>query len=1047
MAITRRSVLVAGAVGSVAGTVAGGLPALAATASGAVPATTSRASGGRTLELTDDWRFVLVNPGAATDPTGAYAGAAAPGYDDSGWRTVAVPHDWSIELTPTTSSGTSSGTGFLPGGLGWYRRSFTLPSELAGKRISVEFDGVYMDSYVYCNGTLVGNHPYGYTGFALDLTDLVHTDGSTANILAVKVQNQLPSSRWYSGSGIFRHARLVVTDPVHVQRWGTYVTTPGLAGTLASGHATVRAQTTVVNDSGSARQVTVVSTVRDPGGRVAGRSSSTVQAAAGHATATATQDISVAQPQLWSFDTPRLYTLETELRVGGATTDTYRTPFGIRHATVDPDNGLSLNGKYAKLQGVDLHHDQGALGSAINSDALLRQMGIMKSMGVNAFRTSHNPPSPEMVAVCEQLGILMMVEAFDCWHTGKTTYDYHRFFDQYSDADISEMVLANRNSPAVLMWSIGNEIPDSTSTAGLAMAQKLIDDIRALDDSRPIVIGSDKYRSLPTVGSAADLMLAKLDGLGLNYNTAASVDALHARYPHLFLFESESSSETSTRGFYQQPDQLNTGENYSPGRRETSSYDNNLASWTISGEYGLKKDRDRRYFAGQFLWSGTDYIGEPTPYDVFPVKSSFFGAVDTAGFPKDAYHLFRSQWSSEPTVHLLPMDWTGHQPGETVEVWAYANAESVELYLNGKSLGVRSFDVKTTTDGRSYLETTEPTGDDKTVTTGPYPGSYTSPNGSAGKLHLTWQVPFAPGELKAVARHNGKAVATDLLRTADAPHTVRLTPDRTAVDADGRSLVYVTAEIVDAHGTVVPSADNLIAFQVSGGSLAGVDSGRPESAERYQASTRAAFHGKALAIVRTGTRPGALAVSASSAGLHPGSTLVHATGVGAAPVTPPTALAPDPGPAAPIYPLADAGYSGSPSTLPAAMLDGNPATGWSNYYAKSATALLRGFAGAGPASWVSVSWAVPQTFDRVEVSFTVDALHARPAGLTVSVWNGYRYVPVGGSSVSWATASDAPTVVTFDPVRGSRLRLDLTSGDPAGADAAQRISTLSVPVT
>jgi beta-galactosidase len=356
----------------VAGTVAGGLPALAATASGAVPATTSRASGGRTLELTDDWRFVLVNPGAATDPTGAYAGAAAPGYDDSGWRTVAVPHDWSIELTPTTSSGTSSGAGFLPGGLGWYRRSFTLPSELAGKRISVEFDGVYMDSYVYCNGTLVGNHPYGYTGFALDLTDLVHTDGSTANILAVKVQNQLPSSRWYSGSGIFRHARLVVTDPVHVQRWGTYVTTPGLAGTLASGHATVRAQTTVVNDSGSARQVTVVSTVRDPGGRVAGRSSSTVQAAAGHATATATQDISVAQPQLWSFDTPRLYTLETELRVGGATTDTYRTPFGIRHATVDPDNGLSLNGKYAKLQGVDLHHDQGALGSAINSDALLR---------------------------------------------------------------------------------------------------------------------------------------------------------------------------------------------------------------------------------------------------------------------------------------------------------------------------------------------------------------------------------------------------------------------------------------------------------------------------------------------------------------------------------------------------------------------------------------------------------------------------------------------------------------------------------------------------
>ncbi|WP_042391930.1 glycoside hydrolase family 2 TIM barrel-domain containing protein [Streptacidiphilus carbonis] len=1046
MAVTRRSVLVAGAVGSVAGTVAGSLPGLAASASAA--GTASRASGGRTVELTDDWRFVLVNPAAATDPTGAYAEAAAPGYDDSGWRTVAVPHDWSIELTPTTDSGTSSGTGFLPGGLGWYRRSFTLPSELAGKRISVEFDGVYMDSYVYCNGTLVGNHPYGYTGFALDLTGLVHTDGSTPNTIAVKVQNQLPSSRWYSGSGIFRHARLVVTEPVHVRRWGTYVTTPGLAGTLAAGQATVRVQTAVVNESGSAQQVTVVSTVRDPEGRVAGRSSATVPAPAGPATAatTATQEIAVARPQLWSFDTPRMYSLETELRVGGATADTYRTPFGIRHATVDPDNGLSLNGTYAKLQGVDLHHDQGALGSAINADALRRQMGTMKSMGVNAFRTSHNPPSPEMVAVCEELGILMMVEAFDCWHTGKTAYDYHRFFDQYSDGDIAEMVLANRNSPAVLMWSIGNEIPDSTSTAGLAMAQKLIDDIRALDDSRPIVIGSDKYRGLPKPGSAADLMLAKLDGLGLNYNTAASVDALHARYPHLFLFESESSSETSTRGFYQQPEQLNTGENYSPGRRETSSYDNNLASWTISGEYGLKKDRDRRFFAGQFLWSGTDYIGEPTPYDVFPVKSSFFGAVDTAGFPKDAYHLFRSQWSREPMVHLVPMDWSGHRPGETVEVWAYANVQSVELYLNGKSLGVRSFDAKTTTDGRGYLETTEPTGDDRTVTSGPYPGSYTSPNGSAGKLHLTWKVPFAPGELKAVARRDGRTVATDVLRTADAPHSVRLSTDRSAVDADGRSLVYVTAEIVDAHGTVVPSADNLIAFQVSGGSLAGVDSGRPESAERYQAGTRAAFHGKALAIVRSGTRPGTIAVSASSVGLHRGNALVRAVGVGAAPVTPPAALAPDPGPAAPVHPLADAGYSGAPTTLPAAMLDGNPATGWSNYYVKSATALLPGFAGAGPASWVSVSYGGPQTFDRVEVSFTVDATHSRPAGLTVSVWNGYRYVPVGGASVSWATASDTPTVVTFDPVRGTRLRLDLTAADPAAADAAQRISTLTVPV-
>ena len=290
------------------------------------------------------------------------------------------------------------------------------------------------------------------------------------------------------------------------------------------------------------------------------------------------------------------------------------------------------------------------------------------------------------------------------------------------------MVNAAKNSPAVVLWSIGNEIPDSTSaTVGLPIAKRLVADIKAIDTTRPIVIGSDKYRSVPATGSGADLILGQLDGLGLNYNTAASVDALHAKYPNTFLFESESSSETSTRGVYQDPDQLNTGENYTPGKRATSSYDNNLASWTMSGEYGLKKDRDRKYFQGQFLWSGTDYIGEPTPYNVFPVKSSFFGAVDTAGFPKDAYWLFRSQWTKDPMVHLLPMNWTDHEPGEPVQVWAYANVDTVELFLNGHSLGVRRFDHKTTVDGRPYLETTEATGDDKTVTVGPVPGQLHEP--------------------------------------------------------------------------------------------------------------------------------------------------------------------------------------------------------------------------------------------------------------------------------------------------------------------------------
>ncbi|MFD8307432.1 glycoside hydrolase family 2 TIM barrel-domain containing protein [Streptomyces sp. NPDC059690] len=1030
MTVTRRSVLLASTAAPAAGALLATPAARAAEAAGS-------ASGRLTVALRDGWRFALVDPGGITDPTGAYANAPDPGYDDSAWREVAVPHDWSIEQTPTTEHGTTSGTGFFPGGLGWYRLAFTLPPALAGKRISVEFDGIYMDSYVYCNGTQVGRHPYGYTGFALDLTDLVHTDGTTTNVIAVRVQNQLPSSRWYSGSGIYREARLVITDPVHVERWGTYVTTPD----ITAERAVVRVRTAVVNESGVAGPVEIRSAVQDPGGRTVARAATTVTVTD---RAAGTHELAVPKPLLWDFATPEhRYTLVTELRVGGKPVDTCRTTFGIRRYRFDPDEGFSLNGTPAKIKGVDLHHDQGALGAAVSLDAVRRQMTIMKSMGVNAFRTSHNPPSPQMIEVCEELGIVMMVEAFDCWRTGKTKYDYGRFFDEWCEKDATEMVLAARNSPAVVLWSIGNEIPDSTSTAGLAMADRIIGAIKAADDTRPLVIGSNKYHNPPAKGSAADLMLAKLDGLGLNYNTAKSVDALHAAYPHLFLFESESSSETSTRSTYQEPEHLNTGENHTPGGRATSSYDNNLASWTMSGEYGHKKDRDRKWFAGQFLWSGIDYIGEPTPYNVFPVKASFFGAVDTAGFPKDMYHLFRSQWTAEPMVHLLPMSWN-HEEGDTVEVWAYSNIGTVELFLNGKSLGTRSFDTKKTVDGRTYLETTEATGDDKTFTGGPYPGSYTSPNGSAGKLHLIWEVPFAPGELKAVARRDGKAVATDVLRTAGRAHAVRLTADRKSVAADGRSLLFVTAEIVDARGVVAPDAENLITFDVDGGSLAGLDNGREESAERYQATTRTAFHGKALAIVRSGTKAGRLKVTARAQGLRTGTATVRTTPARSAATTPAPKFAPEQ-PAAPNYPLADASYSGRPDTLPAAMLDGDTATGWSNAFAKSATALLPAFSGARPKDWVSVDFGRRRSMSRVEVSFTVDATHGLPASVEAAVWDGDAFVPVKGASVDWATASDAPSVIAFDPVSGSRLRLTLTSRHPGEAGGAVRISKLEVP--
>ena len=599
------------------------------------------------------------------------------------------------------------------------------------------------------------------------------------------------------------------------------------------------------------------------------------------------------------------------------------------------------------------------------------------------------------------------------------------------------MVHAARNSPAVVMWSIGNEIPDSSTAAGVPIAKRLIEDIRAVDTTRPIVLGSDRYRTVPSPGSPQDQILQLVDGMGLNYNTAASVDALHARYPTKFFFESESSSSTSSRGVYQDPEQLNTGENHTPGKRGTSSYDNNLESWTYSGEYGLKKDRDRKFFAGQFLWTGIDYLGEPTPYwDNFPVKASFFGAVDTAGFAKDFYHLFRSQWTSQPMVHLLPMNWTDHKPGEPVSVWAYSNVDTVELLLNGKSLGTRSFDRKTTTSGTRYLETTEATGDDKTVTGGPYPGSYTSPNGSAGKLHLTWSVPFSPGRLVAVAKRGGAEVARDEVTTAGRPSGIRLTPDRKVL-SDGTALSFVTADVVDERGVVVSGADNRISFDVRNGTLRGLDNGQQESAENYQASSRRAFSGKALAIVGPGPARGPVVITASSPGLRTSSATLLSVGGGFVLAHPPSV--PE------QFQTADASYSGEEDTIPAAMLDGNTTSGgWSNYYNKPATALLHPVSRSHASEWVSVSGLDQGPIGSVDAYFTTDTARALPATIRVSSWDGRRFVPVRGTRIEWATASNQPTRITFDPVRASRIRLDMTSRSPGTATGFLQIAELKV---
>jgi beta-galactosidase len=1148
--------------------------------------------GTRTLNFDGGWRFKLVNTADTSDPTGLSGNSSdpkadAPGFDDASWQRLTLPHDWSITQAPDPSQ--SNATGFFPGGLGWYRKTFTLPASMAGKQISLDFDGVFENSYVYLNGQLVGNHPYGYTGYSYDISDLVHADGHTPNVLAVVAQNQEPSSRWYSGSGITRHVHLTVANALHISRWGTTVTTPDLATTSGSHYATVHVATQLANDSGQASTVDLHYVIRDAAGHVMA-DAGTANVSVPTDGVTSSADIRLDNPHLWSTTDPYLYTVQTTVTGTGAQLDAATATFGVRWLVFSPTQGVMLNGQPLKLHGVDLHNDEGALGSVDNYDAMYRQMSNLKAMGVNAFRTSHNPPSPELIDICQRLGIVMMVEAFDAWDVGKLSADYHLFFNQWSDYDIDEMVNEAKNSPAVILWSIGNEIPDWTSAQALPIEQRLIADIRSIDTTRPIVAGSDRYRSVPKPGSVADQMLQNIDGLGLNYDTAKTIDGLHAQYPTKFFFESESSSETSTRGYYQDPDLLNTGQNFTPGRMELSSYDNNLEDWTLSNEYDLKKVRDRQFFAGQFIWSGWDYIGEPTPYTTFPVKTSFFGLVDTAGFPKDGYYLFKSQWTTAPMVHIVPMNWTDYKPGQMVQVWAYANAPTVQLFLNGKSLGVKSFTQKATTFGASYLETSQCPGDDKTFTGGACPGSYQSPNGSSGNLRLVWNVPFAPGRLVAVARDaSGHVVARDEQDTAGRPYALSVTPDKTVLRADGKSLSYLTVRVVDRHGVEVPDADNSVVTSVTGaGTFAGADNGKEDDAEGYTSPRHDAFNGQVLAIVESATHAGPITVKASSDGLLPATTTLYAQnpggsgvtnvapayvrtvqgtsaplparvqvidgdgtvqmapvswsgrgpGAGARPgvytvtgtvrgtriparaivtvagvawvqsahalvpvgttPTPPAATKvvytdgvtqtlpvhwpqigarrlarpgrfSAPGrvsgiavparllvtvtrhvtagqnlalPGASEQATADASFSGgvfngdasdfgTSTTVPAALIDGNTTSGgWSNRYGKGPTQTLNEVTNAHASDWVSVSWPKAQTFGELRPYFTLDAADQLPATVQVSYWNGLGWVPVHGQHVQFATGSDQPSSITFQPVSTTQVRLDMTSSSP-----------------
>lgn len=795
-------------------------------------------NGERRLQFNDNWRF-------QRETERRMEGVTNPNFDDSSWRRLSVPHDWSIELDFNPDSLATHEGGFLDGGVGWYRKTFTIPSTLKGKRISIDFDGVYVNSTTYLNGKRIGSYPFGYNAFSYDITDRLYTDGRE-NVLVVRVDNTQPSSRWYSGSGIYRNVYLTITNPIHVTRYGTFVTTPDLEARYTDANkADLNLSTKVKNRSGQPAKVKVRSTVSDDAGTPLMTVLSEEQLVEKNSLITFEDETTIASPILWELNNPYRYNLVTEVMVADEVVDTYKTRFGIRYFEFDRDEGFSLNGQYMKLHGVCMHHDLGALGAAINYRAVERQMQIMKNMGVNSIRVSHNPASPELLEVANDLGLLVIDEAFDAWEQAKKTFDYGRFFTEWAEHDIKEMVDRGKNEPSIIMWSIGNEIYDTTTKRGVEIAQDLVRWIKEVDPTRPTTIGEDKTRADKVNETPLDPHIKEIfdtvDIVGLNYSEN-NYQGYHEQQPDWKLYGSETSSATRSRGVYTHPYEDNLSTGYED--LQQSSYDNDYVAWGRSAEDAWKYDRDLKHLAGQYVWTGFDYIGEPTPYyDTFPAKSSYFGAVDTAGFPKDIYYYYQSQWRDEPMVHILP-HWNWSE-GEKVRVLVYTNVQKVELFLNGQSLGERVFETKRTSWGKSYLET------------------------DAGDTYLEWEVPFEPGTLRAVAKDdNDQVIIENEVQTAGAPVAIQLTADERVIDADGSDLSFVTVDVVDQEGRVVPTANANIHFDITGaGILAGVDNGDAASVERYQDNKRRVFNGKALAILQANEQAGEINLKASASGL------------------------------------------------------------------------------------------------------------------------------------------------------------------------------------
>lgn len=786
---------------------------------------------------------------------GDVANAFSPAFNDADWRKLNLPHDWAIEGDFNEKNPAGSGGGALPGGVGWYRKTFKADKNLIGKKIFIDFDGVYSNSEVWLNGVSLGVRPYGYISFRYELTKYLKFDAE--NVIAVRVDNsEQPNSRWYSGCGIYRNVWLTITDPVHVDLWGTYVTTPEVSREKAM----VNVATTVKNDKNCPVDVKIITTIENASGKKITEVQSVLKLETGK-TNISSQQLNLSNPVLWTLENPYLYRVVTRLFVENKLKDEYTTPLGIRTFSFNADKGFFLNDVPTKIKGVCMHHDLGCLGAAVNTRAIERQLQIMKDMGVNGIRTSHNPPAPELLDLCDRMGFIVMDETFDMWRKKKTTYDYSRSFNEWHERDLTDHILRDRNHPSVFMWSVGNEVLEQWTHADAdtldiqkanlllnlkrdpkmlaqdsekmsvnsLLAKKLVEMVKKLDPTRPVTSGNNE----PSPDNHL-FRSGAMDIIGFNYHETY-FDGVKKNFPGKPFIVTESTSALMTRGYYRMPSDTmfiwpeRWDLPFSEPSYSCSSYDNCHVPWGTTHEKSWELVKNNDFISGMYIWTGFDYIGEPTPF-WYPAKTSYFGIVDLAGIPKDVYYMYQSEWTDKNVLHVFPhWNWT---KGQTVDVWAYYNhADEVELFLNGISQGVKKK--------------------------------------ADNVFHVSWRLTYQPGTIKVVSRLNGRDVMTKEISTAGEPAQIKLTPDRTVLKADGTDLSFVTVEILDKEGNLCPNADNQVKFNVEGnGFVAGVDNGNQISLERFKASQRKAFYGKCLVVIQNSGKKGTINLKAVSDGLN-----------------------------------------------------------------------------------------------------------------------------------------------------------------------------------